>query len=110
MPAVTRNEKSHRGTIIPIDVVVTTCSHRKTQRPKRSAPPSSLLRGTQRAVESAWRDKLRKIPRSVSAGEFYAGRAFGLAVEAARISDASLYVLSAGLGLLPAERPIPVYG
>jgi len=75
-----------------------------------SATPSSLPKGTQRAVESAWREKIRKLPLSVSAEEFYAGRAFGLAVETARMSNARLYVLSAGLGLLPAERPIPVYG
>lgn len=110
MPAAPRIQRNRRGSIIPIDAVVTTCSHRKTRRPKRSATPVSLLRGTQRAVESGWRGKIRDLPLSVSAEEFYAGRAFGLAVEAARISGARLYVLSAGLGLLPAERPIPVYG
>jgi len=68
------------------------------------------LRGTQRAVESAWLKKTRKLPRTISPKGFYAGRAFGLATEAAQISDAQLYVLSAGLGLLPAVRAIPAYG
>jgi hypothetical protein len=110
MSTASKAEKNRRGYIIPIDAVITTCSNRKTQRPKRSATPSSLPKGTQRAVETAWREKIRKLPLSVSADEFYAGRAFGLAVETARMSNARLYVLSAGLGLLPAERPIPVYG
>jgi hypothetical protein len=110
MPIARKPERKSGGNIVPIDVIITTCSHRKTQRPKRHATPSSLSRGSQRAVESAWRDKIRKLPLAVSVGEFYAGRAFGLATEAARMSDARLYVLSAGLGLLPAERPIPIYG
>jgi hypothetical protein len=79
-------------------------------RPTADATPATLPIGQQKTVETAWLHKVRRLSADVPAKEFYAGRGFGLAAEAARLADAKLYVLSAGLGLVPARRHIPVYG
>lgn len=50
------------------------------------------------------------LPADTAAGVLYAGRGFGLAVQAAKIAKAKLYVLSAGLGLVAADRKVPSYG
>lgn len=98
------------GSIIPNDVVITTCSHRKSVKPPRAATPSSLSRGNQSAVAADWIAKVDGLPSCRSADTFYVGRAFGLAKEAANFSAARFYILSAGLGIVPASRSIPAYG
>ncbi|WP_143275368.1 hypothetical protein [Bradyrhizobium canariense] len=79
-------------------------------KPTRAATPSSLSRGHQPIVATQWITKVDRLPRWGAAETFYAGRAFGLAKEAANLSAARFYILSAGLGIVPASRPIPVYG
>src|SRR5262245_6617287 len=91
------SKKSGRNTI-SVGVVVTTCSLRKTLRPDSDATPATLPAGHQRKVETAWLQRVGKLSTQLPAMEFYAGRGFGLAAEAARLADAKLYVLSAGLG------------
>lgn len=44
------------------------------------------------------------------AADLYAGRAFGLAKEVARITNCAFYVASAGLGLVPGQTLVPAYG
>ncbi|MFK4583676.1 hypothetical protein [Bradyrhizobium ottawaense] len=61
-------------------------------------------------MAAQWIAKVGGLPRCKSADTFYAGRAFGLAKEAANLSAARLYILSAGLGLVPASRLVPAYG
>jgi hypothetical protein len=65
---------------------------------------------SQTIVQSAWIEKIKTLRKEVTAGTLYAGRGFGLAVEAARIAEAKLYILSAGLGLVAAGQRVPVYG
>ena len=110
MPMRAKYRPESEGFIIPTDVVITTCSHRKSAKPPRAATPSSLTRGNQTAVTAQWIAKVGEFPRCRSADTFYAGRAFGLAKEAANLSAARLYILSAGLGLVPASRLVPAYG
>jgi hypothetical protein len=110
MPSGSKNGEYGRGIIIPVDAVLTTCSHRKNAQPKRVATPSSLSRGTQSAVAKQWLAKMRNLPSSVTAEALYAGRGFGLAEETANLAGARMFVLSAGLGIVPASRSIPVYG
>lgn len=99
-----------KSTIIPISAVVTTCSHRKFRKPVRAATPSALSRGTQEAVSAQWNARVSELRRSGPAGTLYAGRAFGLAREAAETSSATFYILSAGLGIISSLRSIPAYG
>jgi hypothetical protein len=61
-------------------------------------------------VAAQWIAKIGGLPKCKSADTFYAGRAFGLAKEAANLSAARFYILSAGLGLVPGTRFIPAYG
>lgn len=92
------------------DVVITTCTLRKTARPPIGSTPASLPVGAQNLVQAAWIEKVQTLPASVAAGLLYAGRGFGLATDAAESAEAKLYILSAGLGLVPADRQVPLYG
>jgi hypothetical protein len=110
MPRTEKRTKRQEGNIIPVSLVVTTCSKRKSIQPPADATPGSLPNGPQKSIEIAWLSKIRKLPIDLPASEFYAGRGFALAAEAAKLAGAKLYILSAGLGLVPARRHIPVYG
>ena len=90
--------------------VVTICTLRKRARPRQSSTPVSLQIGAQDTVQSAWIEKIGNLPTDRVAGALYAGRGFGLAAQAAELAEAKLYVLSAGLGLVAADRQVPVYG
>ena len=94
----------------PTAAVITVCAHRKTARPPFAATPVTLPLGSQEAVETAWIEKIRTAPTSVPASELYAGRGFGLAIEAAKMASGKLYILSAGLGLVAGNQQVPVYG
>ncbi|RWF28129.1 hypothetical protein [Mesorhizobium sp.] len=95
---------------IPAAVVVTICALRKKTRPPFAATPVSLPIGPQHAIQTAWIEKLRALPPESPASALYAGRGFGLATQAAEIAEAKLYIISAGLGLVAADRQVPLYG
>ena len=92
------------------DVVITICTLRKRARPPFASTPASLPVDTQDVIQAAWFRKLLMLPPYTSAGMLYAGRGFGLAASAASNANAKLYILSAGLGLVPADRQVPLYG
>lgn len=92
------------------DVVVTICTFRKRARPTVESTPASLPIDTQDKVQAAWVERVRRSPSELAAGEIYAGRGFSLASRAAEIASAKLYILSAGLGLIAADRKVPLYG
>jgi hypothetical protein len=96
--------------IEPATAIVTVCTHRKTTRPPTLATAVSLPINVQDAVQSAWIEKVRSLPPHAKARALYGGRGFGLATQAAKICRADLYIISAGLGLVSAERKVPVYG
>ena len=99
---------SRAGTARP-QVVVTICTHRKTAKPPFSSTPVSLPNGSQTAVLSAWLRTSKTLPAVMPARNLYAGRGFGLAIRAAGLVSAKVYILSAGLGLVSAEQFVPVY-
>jgi len=92
------------------DVVVTICTSRKQARLTIAATPASLPIDSQENVQAAWIAKVLRLPSDAAAGEIYAGRGFSLAVRASEIAAAKLYILSAGLGLIAADRKVPLYG
>lgn len=92
------------------DVVITICTFRKRARPQFGSTPAALSIDTQDIVLAAWIERVRTLPVDTAAGVLYAGRGFSLAAQAAKIAEAKLYVLSAGLGLVPADRRVPLYG
>ncbi len=61
-------------------------------------------------MQTAWIEKIRTASTNAAANELYAGRGFGLAIEAAKIASGKLYILSAGLGLVAGDQQVPVYG
>lgn len=94
----------------PIAAIIVPCSGKKRISPPDDATAVSLTRGVQTVLQSAWAAKVKALPSSVDAAALYSGRSFGLGRETARRFDARLFVISAGLGFVPGERRIPVYG
>jgi hypothetical protein len=93
-----------------VAAVITICSCRKKIRPRADATAVSLPVGRQEDVVSAWLDRLKARSAEARVRDLYAGRGFGLAVQAADAANAKLCVLSAGLGLVEASQRVPSYG
>lgn len=94
----------------PISAIIVPCSGKKRISPPNYATAVSLPRGIQTALQCAWVAKVKALPSSVDAAALYSGRSFGLGRETACRFDARLFVISAGLGFVPGERQVPVYG
>ena len=94
----------------PVAAVITICTHRKRAAPSSAGTAVSLPIGAQEAVQSAWVERLRALPANTEASKLYAGRGFGLATQSAELVKSKLYILSAGLGLVPSDRKVPAYG
>lgn len=90
--------------------IVVPCASRKRVAPREDARAVSLAEGSQATLEAAWIHRLSALPQQMPAGQLYMGRGFALGADAARASGARLYVISAGLGLVHAERRVPSYG
>ena len=88
-------------------LVVTTCSAGK--RCPRPLSAATLRRGKLADIAVAWIARLRRETALVPASSLYKGRAFQMAVEASKAGLADLAVLSAGLGYVGGETPIPGY-
>lgn len=93
-----------------VTAVVTICAQQKRVRPSRSSTPAILAASKQSDLERGWRATLAALPACTLASDLYAGRAFGLAKDAARITNSALYVVSAGLGLVAGATAVPAYG
>ena len=90
--------------------VLAPCTNRKLVRPNEKSRAVSLPRSPQCDLETAWLALVGRLAPVRPAGALYSGRGFRLAQQAARSAGAPLYVVSAGLGLVAADRPIPSYG
>lgn len=109
------NQTLHRRQTAPrglpsVAVVITTCTFRKRIRPRFDATAVSLPVASQDVVVSAWLETLNARSADARVRDLYAGRGFGLAVQAADAASAKLCVLSAGLGLVEASQNVPSYG
>jgi hypothetical protein len=91
-------------------VIVTNC----TQRKRLAASPAVLMRGlssaSPSALASAWFSRLEVDPNRMVARRLYCGRSFSEAVAAASTANSRLWVISAGLGVVDSETPVPSYG
>lgn len=103
-------EPRDRRVAAPTTTVVALCSHRKTARVRAAATPVSLSPSSQLVVQSAWLEKIQSLPAETPARALYGGRGFALALEAAKLAKAHLYIVSAGLGLVAADQKVPYYG
>lgn len=101
------SKKSGARTLRKPTLVVTTCSAGK--RCRRPLSAETLRRGKLSDTAAAWIARLRRETALVPASSLYKGRAFRMAVEASAASSADLAILSAGLGYVGGETPIPGY-
>lgn len=88
-------------------LVVTTCSAGK--RCTRALSVRSLPRGTLDQTAVAWIGRLKKEKDLQPAADLYKGRAFQMAREASEHVSGRFAVLSAGLGYVRSDTPIPAY-
>jgi hypothetical protein len=78
--------------------------------PSAEARAVSLTKLRQSELETAWLVRLTTLTACCPAAALYAGRGFHLARRAAETAGAPLYIISAGLGLVVGDRPVPAYG
>lgn len=90
-------------------ILVTTCTNRKRKQVLPSLQASSLREGSQVSVLTEWCDRLSANPPIDAASAIYCGRAFREASSASREVSGSLWIISAGLGLVSEESKIPSY-
>jgi hypothetical protein len=91
-------------------LVITSCTNRKRKPITDGLHMSSIAEGALPVVASAWGARLAQSRERHAAGEIYGGRSFQEASGAAKILDARLLVISAGLGLVDASAVVPAYG
>jgi hypothetical protein len=89
--------------------VVTACGKRKSREPSPALLARGLAMGDAASVAAQWAVRLQEAPERVPARELYQGRAFREAEIAAAPRGSPMYVLSAGLGLIPVDVEIPSY-
>ena len=90
-------------------LVLTSCTNRKRLAPNGKLIAGSLPLGSLTSVAASWRNRLRSANHRVPAEELYCGRAFREAEAAAHQARAGFFVVSAGLGLVPASTLVPSY-
>jgi hypothetical protein len=90
-------------------LVLTGCTNRKRVRAADQLRAAGLRRGPLPIVAEDWGSRLTSVDRGIQAKHLYAGRGFQEAVAAAAHIGANLVIVSAGLGLIEADRMVPSY-
>lgn len=90
-------------------IVVTNCTNRKRGIITPLLSASSLNRASISKVAAQWINRLRVAPAVKHARDVYCGRSFREAEASALDLGASLYIVSAGLGIVDSNRRVPVY-
>lgn len=88
---------------------IVSCSKTKTISPARDLRARELVAGTADEVASTWSACLHRAEPVALASQLYGGRNFAEALKAARISRASIYIVSAGLGVVHSDDRLPSY-
>lgn len=89
--------------------VVTNCTSRKALAAAPALRARSLSKGTLKSLAKEWKRRLDASEDRVPASQLYQGRAFQEARNAARLAETSLYIISAGLGLIQETDSVPAY-
>jgi len=91
-------------------LVIIGCSKRKRFAPNHDLTGASLARvGSLQEIGSSWVARLKTSRASVSASQLYCGRNFSDGLLAARVINAPVRVVSAGLGLIDSDCNVPPY-
>jgi hypothetical protein len=85
------------------------CSDRKRGRPSKDLLARSLPAGSLSEVAGEWCDRVSSATLKQPHTKVYCGRSYQEASNAAAVLSADLVVISAGLGLVRADRQIPNY-
>jgi hypothetical protein len=93
-----------------VAAVIAPCSSRKRLESPPQARAVSLAISSQATLETAWLARVKTFERVVAAQDLYGGRGAALARRAAHKASASLYIVSAGLGLVAGSERVPAYG
>lgn len=91
-------------------LVVTSCSSRKAVRPAPQLRAAALPFGCLAEVSAEWKGRVKDAEPHLPASALYRGRGFSLAASVAEAAGGTLRVVSAGLGLIDGDCPIPGYG
>lgn len=91
-------------------VVITACTGRKRLPPAQGLRARDLGAGALEDVAQNWVGRVHAANGRVPASRLYCGRGFRESVWAARAIRAPLFIVSAGLGLIPAQVAVPSYG
>ena len=89
--------------------LITSCTSRKRVAPLRDLRAHKLSPGPLTNVAADWVDRLRSARSRVPARDFYAGRSFTEALAAAAACEGTLHIVSAGMGLIHVDDPVPPY-
>jgi hypothetical protein len=90
-------------------LILTSCTNRKRVPPDAGLRGAHLDRGELATVAEAWVQRLRSAGPRTKADVLYCGRTFRDAKVAADRAQGVLYIVSAGLGLVPAHANVPSY-
>lgn len=90
-------------------VILTACTMRKRFSPDPPLVAANLSHGDLRSVGAEWASRLAQATGVAEAIKLYAGRGMSEAKQAATDGNATLYIASAGLGLVEASDVIPSY-
>lgn len=90
-------------------IVVTACGKRKSLAPSQQLCAGALPLGDTASVARRWVSQLGNETVKLPARDLYQGRGFREAECAAASLGNKMYVISAGLGLVPVEMEIPSY-
>lgn len=90
-------------------ILTVSCSARKTANFSRLLCASALKRAELPSLASEWRARISAAKDLLPADALYDGRAFALAKAAADATRSDLRIISAGMGLLKRDAPVPSY-
>lgn len=89
--------------------VITNCTNRKSRQERKLALPGDATWSSLEGLAMHWNAVLEANGGSVEAQDLYQGRSFSDARASALAVGGDLYVLSAGLGLVPGQELVPAY-
>lgn len=90
-------------------LVITHCTKRKRAAAPEALQARRLPVGTAAQVASDWAARLAAAPTALHAKDLYAGRGMVEARRAADVLGGRFAILSAGLGLVDGDAPVPAY-
>ncbi len=90
-------------------IIMTTCTRRKRHDSSEDLRARNLPRGILEQTADRWQQLVEAAERPYLSTDLYSGRGFSEARKTAQEVNTDLYVISAGLGLVPAGQSIPAY-